>query len=51
MMIPTLPTSARLLLAAGLVVALVACIGPVLSQVSLSELRELNSYLVSMLTW
>ena len=50
-MIPALPTSTRLLLAAGFVVGLVVCIGPVLSQVSLEELRELNTSLVSILGW
>lgn len=51
MMIPALRTSTRLLLAAGFVLVVVACMGPALSLVSLAELRELNSSLVSMLSW
>jgi hypothetical protein len=51
MIIPALPTSTRLLLGAGFVVALVVCIGPALGQVSLEELRELNSMFESIFRW
>ncbi len=51
MMIPALPTSTRLMLAAGFVVALVVCAGPVMGQVSLHELCELNESFVSMFSW
>ena len=50
-MIPALPTSARLLLAAGFVVAMVVCVGPALGQVSFYELRELSGSFVSIFRW